>query len=83
MPILKSNFTLDKKTQGQAKQKANLKSHQTSKEVHYAQCHLNWVQAVASVETANVGMVFIIEIERGNGVVVVLYRYGLGVRTHC
>lgn len=52
------------------KGKANLKSHQTSKEVHYAQCHLNWVQAMASVETANVGKVFIIEIESNGGRVV-------------
>ena len=32
---------------------------------------------MASVETANVGKGFIIEIE-GNGIVVVLYGYGLG-----
>lgn len=32
---------------------------------------------MASVETANVGKVFIIEIERGYGVDV-LYEYGLG-----
>lgn len=66
----------DTKARGQAKGKGK-SHHQTSKEVHYAQGHLSWVQAMASVETANVGKGFIIEIE-GNGIVVVLYGYGLG-----